>query len=100
MRLRSTAAAGLAALAVVGVATVATQVRPESTGPAVEPPAADVSPGWSTLPPSPLDPRHSPRAVTVGDEVLFLGGSTEPICPPNASCRGGGPETERLDGAA
>lgn len=100
VRLRSTAAAGLAALAVVGVATVATQAAPESAGPAVEPPGVDVPRGWSTLPPSPLGARHSPLAVTVGDEVLFLGGSTEPICPPNALCRGGGPDTERRDGAA
>ena len=54
--------------------------------------------GWAAAPPSPLSPRHSIPAVTVGDEVLFLGGETSPLCPPAASCVHP-PEPQR-DGAA
>jgi hypothetical protein len=55
--------------------------------------------GWQRAADSPLSPRGGAATVTVGDEVLVLGGSDAPPCPPNASCAG--PQKPALrDGAA
>ena len=42
--------------------------------------------GWTQLPASPLSLRGSTTLHWTGDEVLLLGGSDAPPCPPNASC--------------
>jgi hypothetical protein len=54
---------------------------------------------WRKAPSPPLSPRESARAVWTGHEVLVVGGSDAPPCPPGAQCRA----TRRLplrDGAA
>lgn len=60
--------------------------------------AAGPAPGWEAAPASPLSPRHGARAVTVGGEVLLLGGDAAPLCPPAASCVD--PPQPLRDGAA
>jgi len=63
-------------------------------------PAAGAGPGWEVLPPSPLSPRHAAATVAVGDEVLVLGGTSQGICPPAASCVGPEPGELLVDAAA
>jgi hypothetical protein len=61
---------------------------------------ASVTPaGWSRLPASPLSPRRDARAVTVGSEVIFVGGWRYAGCAggPFGHCVDPGP---LLDGAA
>jgi hypothetical protein len=62
---------------------------------------AGVTPaGWSRLPVSPLSPRRDARAVTVGSEVIFVGGWRYAGCgggPIGPECVDPGP---LLDGAA
>lgn len=84
------AAAVALALAGCGAQTTATTAPTTNTNR----PAA----GWEQLPPGPLSPRHSAAAVTIGDEVLIMGGNATPVCPPAAGCM----EPDRLlgDGAA
>jgi hypothetical protein len=41
---------------------------------------------WRKAPSPPLSPRESARAVWTGHEVLVVGGSDAPPCPPNAQC--------------
>jgi len=54
---------------------------------------------WQELPAPPLSPREYPTGFWTGEEVVLVGGSDAPPCPPNASCRT--PETPPLaDGAA
>ncbi|MBG0566421.1 hypothetical protein [Actinoplanes aureus] len=66
-------------------------------GPNVEPVAQSPS-GWSALPASPLSPREAALGLWTGREVLFLGGSDAPPCPPSADCPGD--STPLADGAA
>lgn len=54
---------------------------------------------WKELPAPPLSPREFPAGFWTGEEVVLVGGSDAPPCPPNASCTV--PETPPLsDGAA
>ena len=54
---------------------------------------------WQRLPDSPLSPREYQTAHWTGEEVLLIGGSDAPPCPPNAQCIA--PKTPPLaDGAA
>lgn len=59
------------------------QVGQTAGGPTDPPPSTGT---WREMPPGPLTARHSAVAVTVGDEVLLLGGRESPPCPRNASC--------------
>jgi hypothetical protein len=61
--------------------------------------APDASGTWRKAPSPPLSPRESARAVWTGREVLVLGGSDAPPCPPNAQCRAT-TEPPLRDGAA
>lgn len=54
---------------------------------------------WTGVPPGPLSARRGAVAVTVGTEVLVLGGTEAPPCPPNAACAGPS-KPARSDGAA
>lgn len=47
-----------------------------------------VEPGgsWERAADGPIGPRWMPLAVWTGEEALFLGGGTDPPCPPNADC--------------
>jgi hypothetical protein len=54
-------------------------------GPDAAPVAAGSS-GWSALPDPPLSPRQSALGLWTGREVLILGGSDAPPCPPSAGC--------------
>jgi hypothetical protein len=59
---------------------------------------AEIRP-WKRLPDPPLSPRELPTGFWTGEEVVLVGGSDAPPCPPNASC--GVPKTPPLfDGAA
>jgi hypothetical protein len=61
-------------------------------------PAVDVV-AWRALPAPPLSPREQPAGFWTGEEVVLVGGSDAPPCPPNASCAM--PKTPPLsDGAA
>jgi hypothetical protein len=54
---------------------------------------------WQAVPAGPLSPREGALALWTGREVLVIGGSDAPPCPPTASCVP--PETPPLaDGAA
>ena len=55
--------------------------------------------GWTPVPPGPLSARSGAVAVTVAKEVIVLGGTDAPPCPPNASCAGPSEPVLR-DGAA
>lgn len=48
-------------------------------------PAADAV-AWSPLPDGPLSAREPAAGLWTGEEVLVIGGSDAPPCPPNASC--------------
>ncbi|WP_249999053.1 hypothetical protein [Actinoplanes sp. M2I2] len=54
--------------------------------------------GWREVPGGPLGPREQTLALWTGREVLLVGGSDAPPCPPNADC----PDdpTPLADGAA
>ncbi|MGH3057612.1 MAG: hypothetical protein ACRDPP_05165 [Gaiellaceae bacterium] len=41
---------------------------------------------WKELPDPPLSPRELPAGFWTGEEVVLVGGSDAPPCPPNASC--------------
>lgn len=97
MRVRILLALTLALLTASCGGTPSTTAAGASPSPSED---AYVPQGWSPLLPSPLPGRDRPRAVAVGGEVLFLGGSTERACPPTADCRGPAPEELRRDGAA
>lgn len=53
---------------------------------------------WTALPDAPVSPRDGSLGAWTGEEVLFLGGRTGDLCPPNASCSQ--PEKTARDGAA
>jgi hypothetical protein len=89
--MRRPASLALLALLLAGCGSAPADVRPQ-------PAAAQPEQGWSTAAPSLLSPRHSVPAVTVGDEVLFLGGDSSPLCPPAA--RYVDPAEPQRDGAA
>ena len=59
-----------------------------------------LTPTWTLAADSPLSPRHGALVVTVGEEVLVLGGDSSPPCPPAASCAAPPATTLRKDGAA
>ncbi|MEU4425682.1 hypothetical protein AB0F81_34095 [Actinoplanes sp. NPDC024001] len=82
--------AGTAVLVVLGAMLA-------GCGPAAEP-VVPGSSGWSALPDSPLSPRESAVGLWTGREVLLVGGSDAPPCPPAASCVRD--PTPLLDGAA
>jgi hypothetical protein len=52
--------------------------------PGSEPPAQAA--GWRAVPPGPLSPRENALALWTGSEVLLIGGSDAPPCPPSADC--------------
>ncbi len=83
--MRSTVAAALC-----GVLLVA------GCGPADAPEAE--STGWRAAADSPLSPREQALGLWTGREVLLIGGSDAPPCPPNASCAQD--PTPPTDGAA
>lgn len=87
MRLRLAVLAACGLLALTGCVPIS-----RSEGPAA-PPA-----GWREILGSPLGPRTSALGLWTGREVLLIGGSDEPACPPNADCA---PDPTPLsDGAA
>jgi hypothetical protein len=76
-----------------GVVAVAVVIVAASSGAEAETRA------WHELPAPPLSPRELPTGFWAGEEVVLVGGSDAPPCPPSASCRS--PETPPLaDGTA
>ncbi|MEV6304936.1 hypothetical protein AB0M02_36375 [Actinoplanes sp. NPDC051861] len=67
-------------------------------GQGVATPVAAGEPGWSAAAASPLSPRTAALGLWTGREVLLIGGSDTPPCPPNADCARD--ETPLPDGAA
>lgn len=68
-------------------------------GESAAPDTARGSAAWQVLPAGPLSPREGALGLWTGQEVLLVGGSDAPPCPPNASCVA--PDTPPLaDGAA
>lgn len=62
--------------------------------------AGSYGPGWTQLPDPPLSPRTGATAVTVGDEIVVVGG-TQHFCQPLSSCIAQlNPEPGLADGAA
>ena len=79
------AAIGAAAVVVTGVIVVAA--------------GSDGSSGWRELAQPPLSPREYPTGFWTGEEVILVGGSDAPPCPPNAECEAPS-EPPLADGAA
>lgn len=77
-----TAAAASVAV-VITAATVALQSGEKERTDVAPPPVAA---GWAQLPDPPISPRTKGIAAWTGTEAIFLGGETDNICPPNASC--------------
>lgn len=50
------------------------------------PDPAAVPSSWQALPAGPLSPREGTLALWTGSEVLLMGGSDAPPCPPSAEC--------------
>jgi hypothetical protein len=44
------------------------------------------SSGWEEIAPGPLAPRHDAIGGWTGEELVVVGGRTDPPCPPNADC--------------
>ncbi len=70
------------------------QIRSNDTAPTTneatttttpELPTIDLQPGWNRLPVGPLSPRTFATAVTVGDQVVVLGGG-EDVCDAGSNC--------------
>ncbi len=93
MRARRRLSVGAAAVAVVAVALGGTLL---GTGRVSIGPSQDGG-HWRELPSAPLSPRANAQAVWTGQEVIVLGGETQP-CPPNADCVSASPLLR--DGAA
>lgn len=93
MRVKRRLAVGLAAVAVVAVATAGSLLGTGrlSIGP------SDSRGEWRELPAAPLSPRAYAESVWTGQEVIVLGGETDP-CPPTADCAS--PSKVLSDGAA
>jgi hypothetical protein len=72
----------MACLAVVAACAPTPSASPTGSGAA---PLAR-GPGWHRLAAGPLVARHQAHAFWTGSEVLVLGGSDAPPCPPNADC--------------
>jgi hypothetical protein len=56
--------------------------------------------GWTRIADSPLSPRDGEVAVWTGTEMLVVGGSDQPPCPPLADCAGPTADQRLSDGAA
>jgi hypothetical protein len=48
--------------------------------------ASDEAAAWRELPAPPLSPRETPTGFWTGEEVVLVGGSDAPPCPPTAAC--------------
>lgn len=48
--------------------------------------ASDEAAAWGELPAPPLSPRETPTGFWTGEEVVLVGGSDAPPCPPTAAC--------------
>jgi hypothetical protein len=73
--------------------------RPETAAPAPphsSPPPG--GPGWRAVTDVPLSPRQNAIGLWTGSEVLLIGGSDAPVCPPMADCVAD--PTPLADGAA
>lgn len=93
-RRRGLHAGALAIAATLSLSACAT--TPGTTAPSSETASPDAR-VWVQFDDFPLEPRDQPAAAWTGSELLVLGGSTGPPCPPNASCIAGDPVA---DGAA
>lgn len=56
--------------------------------------------GWTRIADSPLSPRDGEVAVWTGTEMLVIGGTDQPPCPPLADCAGPTADQRLTDGAA
>lgn len=108
-RFRGILVSGTAAVMVLGVVFASASVLHEdgrTAEPSLpRPPGAhqpqDHQPGtFLPIAPSPLLPRHDAVGVWTGSEMLVVGGTTGPPCPPTADCAGPSDDTLRSDGAA
>ena len=88
---------GLAAAAVLTVVATGVAVARSGDDDGRLDPAPD-SGSWTRLPDAPISPRTHGIAVWTGTEAIFLGGETDNLCPPNASCVE--PSSYASDGAA
>jgi hypothetical protein len=92
---------GAAAACVAAIAVGASIVAGGPTGEdnsAIDQSQADI--GWARIAESPLSPRSGEVAVWTGEEMLVMGGTDAPPCPPNADCVGPAHESRLSDGAA
>lgn len=48
---------------------------------------SDEADAWRELAAPPLSPRETPTGFWTGEEVVLVGGSDAPPCPPNAGCQ-------------
>ncbi|MGH3508350.1 MAG: hypothetical protein ACRDO2_14220 [Nocardioidaceae bacterium] len=92
---------GATAASVAVVAVGATIVTGTGTGddePGLTESQADT--GWTRIADSPLSPRSGEVAVWTGSEMLVIGGTDQPPCPPLAECTGPTAAQRLSDGAA
>jgi hypothetical protein len=92
---------GAAAACVAAIAVGATIVTGGPTGEdgsVIDNSQADL--GWSRIADSPLSGRQGEVAVWTGAEMLVVGGSDQPVCPPMADCAGPTADERLSDGAA
>jgi hypothetical protein len=81
MRAKRRLAVGIAAVTVAAVAVGGSLL---GTGRVSIGPSQDTG-HWRELPAAPLSPRANAQAVWTGEEVVVMGGETQP-CPPGADC--------------
>jgi hypothetical protein len=77
---------GRGILVALSAAAVALFTAACGAGESTDPDTARGSAAWQTLPAGPLSPREGALGLWTGREVLLIGGSDAPPCPPNASC--------------
>lgn len=87
----------LAVVSLAGCGESTADVQQSSTAELA--PQAAAEPGmWTSLPESPLSPRHESLTGILGSGVLVVGGRNTPACPPGAAC-GAPAEPPLRDGA-
>ena len=77
-----------AIVALVGAVSISASLQDRAVSTTPPPVASDgsVVNGWRELPGSPLSPRGHALGLWTGREVLLIGGTEGPVCPPNARC--------------
>ena len=94
-------AGAVTAIVAIGVGVTALRGGTEADAPPVVDRTDTVAAGdWQEVAASPLAPRNDAVGVWTGAEMVVVGGTTNPPCPPLADCASPPEDTLRRDGAA